>query len=95
MNLNDLIVQMNDPEEDLRREAIQKRVDQLRTRVAADSQSVADAELVQGIQDLFNLEETSGCLDHADWLMNTLTFTRTPISSKQMASAWAAFQTGS
>ena len=36
--------------------AIQKRLDSLRVRVAADQQSVTDPELAQGIRDQFHLD---------------------------------------
>lgn len=92
MNLKDLIAQLKDPEDDLRRAAIQKRLDELRTRVTADPRSVSDTDLATGIRDQFDLDPSSDFLDRSDWLMNALSFTHKPISSKQVSTAWDAFQ---
>lgn len=95
MDLHELIAELNGPVEDNRRATVEKRVHDLRNRVALDPRSVTDIELVQGIRDLFDLESSSYCLDGADWLMDALSFTRASISPHEVSSAWGEFQTRS
>ena len=92
MDLHELITELNDPEDDRKRAAVQARVRELRGRVALDPRSVTNAELIQGIEDLFGLDSSPGWLKEADWLMDTLAFTCTPITPRDVPTAWAAFQ---
>lgn len=92
MNLHELMAELNDPEDDAKRAVVHKRLDDLKARVSAHPESVNDAELIQGIRDLFDLESTSACLDGADWLMDALSFTHSPISPEAASSAWTALQ---
>lgn len=86
------MAELNDPGDDAKRAVVQKRLDALKARVAAHPESVSDAEIVRGIQDIFDLKSTSDFLDGEDWLMDALSFTLSPIAPEEVSSAWTALQ---
>lgn len=92
MDLHQLKAELKDPNDDSQRASIEARVSVLRGRVASDPDSVTDAELIQGIQDLFELEPGSGFLRDADWLMKALSFTKALIEPQGIPTAWGVFQ---
>lgn len=93
MDLKDLLAQLgDDPEEVKRRQELKEKLEAFEMRVLTASEGVTDAEIIEAIQLQFNLISGDEFLDEAAWLMDTLSFTRTPIAPNMIQEAWQDFQ---
>src|SRR5256885_302946 len=64
----------------------------LKEKVKGGDRSVTNTELLNGIRQKFELEGSSDFLSDADWLMNALSFTNTPIDRDNIPLAWESYQ---
>jgi hypothetical protein len=95
MDLHQLIDELKDPADDLRRACIQGRLEVLRQRLKSNPKGVKDTEIIKGIEDCFDLDSGPEWLNEASWLMDALSFTHKPIQLPDVPIAWAAFQKAS